>query len=812
MLCLPYVRFSKMLAICFFCFSIPISLIGQSTLKKINGKIVDHGNLPVSYAFVSLLSEKDSVQLKITNTDINGNYSFKDIEAKRFLIRVHCLGFKDHYLSIIDTMRNCNIVMLPDEKQLDEVVIDGATKFPIQFQPGKTIVNISENINAIGSDLVECLRKLPGIKIVGEDNILINGKDGVQVYIDGTMVNLKGSDLTSFLKGMPTADIEKLEIISNPSAKYDAEGKGIITIKTKKGTAKGLNGSVTLNINLGRFFPKYNESFSVNYRNKKVNIYGSYTYTFKTAETQTDYFRKQNNAQQFLTTYNQHYEDVTKSQGNNFRTGVDLFLSTKSTLGFLLNGNINAIQDNSQSNTAIYQHISTIDSILGSKNDKNNNNRLLGYNLNYKYIASPEKSLTLDANHTSYHYKSKSYQPNTYTDNGGQIINQKIYNNTSLTSIKINSIKLDYTQKLFNTIFDFGAKASDVRSGNNLDFYDVINNVLITDTGKTNHFNYTEKILAAYVNSSLNYKKWSGRIGLRVENTWGSSNLLSMDNKEIQSVNSSYFRIFPNGYVAYQWTPNHTIAFLYNKRIDRPAYQDLNPFVFIFDELSYSKGNPFLRPQISDNFKLSHIFKKTLTSSISFTNTTDYIFHYRDTLQGKTFGSSINIDRQKVFTVEVSVQHSFYKWWDLFSSLNVSRQAIAGKVGNTPIDMTNNSFNFSSTNTFSFLKSWSVELSGFVNSKYLDAPAIVNTQWAVDIGIQKKILKDAGSLRLSISDIFNSLNFSLSRDFGGLYYTNWNKWESQQLRFSFNYNFGNSNVKPFNEREKGSKDEEKRIK
>jgi iron complex outermembrane recepter protein len=813
MLKFPYKQFKRNFKISFLLFLFSISLFGQSNLKKINGKLVDTNKSPILFAYVSLLQVKDSLLLQTTLTDVNGNYEFKDLEGITYLIRFHCLGFKDGFLTLTDGLNSYDMVMQPDEIQLNEVVVSAnQLKSPIQIQPDRTVINVSESVNSTGTDLFDMLRKSPGIKIAGEDKILIEGKEGVRVYIDGIVVNLKGNDLTTLLKGIQTSNIEKMEIISNPSTKYDADGKGVIVIKTKKGGTKGFNSSVSLNANVGRYYPKCNGGFSLNFRNENVNLYGNYDYALNKYKNFTDYLRKQNNANEISTNYNQHYANDSKRHGNNFRTGIDLYLTNRSTIGFLINGNFNYVQNNSLSNTAIYQDISNINSTLTAKNNQITRISLFGYNLNYKYADSTEKSLTIDANHSIYNYKSNSYQPNTYTDNVGNLIDEKIYQNYSSTGIQINSIKADYTQKILKGVFDIGLKCSDVKSVNNLDAYNIVKSTFIADTGKTNDFSYSEKIIAAYATFSLNIEKWSGRIGLRVENSSNYATLLSIVNKEIQAVNSNYCSFFPNAFLSYQLTSIQTISLLYNKNIDRPAYKDLNPFVFVFDELSYSKGNPFLRPQLSDNFKLSHILKKKITSSFSFTNTRDFIFQYRDTTRGKTFVSSININHQRLYNLGISVQHSFVDWWDFYTSYNAFRQIVGGVVGNNTLDMAVNAFSFSSNNTFSFLKSWKIELSGFINSSYLDAPAIVNMQWSVDIGVQKKILKDAGTLKLAISDIFNSLDFSLSRDYGGLYYTNKNKWESQQIKFAFNYRFGNRNTNPIIERERGSKEEEKRIK
>jgi outer membrane receptor protein involved in Fe transport len=802
-----------MFKIIFLFFLIPVGLFGQSNLKKISGKIIDNDNSPVPFAYISLLQEKDSMLLETTLTDVNGNYELRILPDKKYLIRARCLGFKDYFLLLSDGIIDYNMVLIPSENQLKEVEISShQSKSPIQFQTDKTQINIAESANSSGTDIFELLRKSPGIKITGDDKILIEGKDGVRVYIDGTLVNLKGSDLSAFLKEIQTSNIEKLEIISNPSAKYDADGKGIIHIKTKKGTAKGLNSNVSLNASLGNYYPKYNAGISLNYRNKNVNIFGNCDYSFRTNKNSQDYLRKQNNADEILTTYNQIYSNDTKRQGSNFRTGIDIFLTTNSTLGFLFNGNINSMQNNSLSNTEIYQDVSSINSTLTAKNNQLVDNNLFGYNLNYKYAGPNQRSFTIDANHTDYNYKSNSNQPNYYTDNTGNLTDEKIYQNFASTSIQINSIKSDYTQKIFKGNLDLGVKASKVESDNNLDYFNVVNDTFIADTGKTNEFIYSEIILAAYTNYSLQLEKWSCRVGFRVEHTSNDATLSSMINEKLQAVNTNYNNFFPNALISYQFNPNNAISFLYNKNIDRPAYQELNPFVFVYDELSSSKGNPFLKPQIADNFKLSHIFKKKITSSVSFTNTKDYILLYRDTVMGKTFVSNININHQRIYNLGISVQQSFMHWWDFFASLNVFRQEIGGIVGKTILNMSSNSLTFSANNTFSFLKNWKIEFSGFVNPEYLDAPAIVNMQWSMDIGISRKMLNDAGSIRLTITDIFNSLDFSLSRDFGGLYYTNRNKWESQQLKLSFNYKFGNKNLKPVNEREKGSKEEEKRIK
>ncbi|KIO77858.1 hypothetical protein TH53_06895 [Pedobacter lusitanus] len=407
-----------------------------------------------------------------------------------------------------------------------------------------------------------------------------------------------------------------------------------------------------------------------------------------------------------------------------------------------MDGNLAKRNAISNSNTLISHTPGLTDSSLVASNNQNRTSNILSYNTNYRYADSTGKEFTINGNYLTFKLRDGSYQPNTYYNGNSQFLHSNIYANNAATDIGIISLKSDYQQKLWNGVFSAGAKWMRTQADNDFIFYNVINDNYIPDQGKTNRFLYKEYVTAAYIDYHIKNKKWELQTGLRAEQTIARGNLKSLSENQGEVVNNSYLNLFPNIIFTYYPNTNNTVTLLYNKRIDRPAYQDLNPFVYVQDEYSFLKGNPFLLPQVTETYKIAHIFKQMLTTSFSYSETKDYIVSYRDTIMGgRTYQTNINIDNQRNYNLSVFLQLSPKTWWDFNSSLNAFHQTVNGKAGNTRLNMSQNSWSFTGSNNFRLPDNWSAEISFYYNSKYLDAPAIVNSQWSTDLGIQKKNIK-----------------------------------------------------------------------
>lgn len=807
---------------CFFVLLLlMVGRLAAQTEKRIGGTINDAGShVPVAYASISLLTWGDSSNVKIAIADSLGRYELKGVMEGKYHLLTKCIGYKDQWDTITTPigMENAltkNILIVTSERQIKEVVVAGKV-LPVEVKTDRVVMNVAKSVTATGSSVYDLLLKSPGVREGTDESIVINGRKGLQVYQDGRQVTLTGKELTDLLKSTQSTDIATIEIITNPSAKYEAAGNaGIINIRTKKGTALGFNGNVNLTVAFGSYNPKYTGGLNLNYRSRKFNLYGNYNYFTGNTLRLIDFFRVQENVLKEATHFDQRYASVIHSDIHTFKAGADYYISDRSSLGFSVDGNIPATRSTANSITPIYKTRGNIDSTLYAGNREHKKSNLLNYSLNYRYADNEGRELNAAGSYISYDMRGDNYLPNTYRDISNNPLSTITFQSYDASKIDILAGKLDYQQQLLGGVFSAGAKVSSAKTDNSLAYFFANENKFTPDTNRTNQFVYKEKIIAAYINYNITLNKWDITAGLRGERTRAEGMLDLITGKQLRSIDTQYVNLFPNVAVAYHINDDHSLEVSYNKRVDRPAFQDLNPFELVLDELSYIKGNPFLRPQFSNTAKLSHVFRKVLTTSFSYTDLRDYIVRYRDTIQaGKTFETNINIAHQYTYNLSTTLQLSPFKWWSFYYTVGLFHQRVSGLAGTgrVPVEMSNNFWSISGSNTFNFAKSWNAEITGFYNSSFPDIPAIVSPQWQLDAGIQKRILKDAGMLKLSMSDIFNSYDFRMRRDFGGLSNTGRGKRETQQVKLSFTYRFGNSQVKGQPTGESGLKDEKKRIK
>jgi hypothetical protein len=794
--------------------AVPCNVKGQGVAGRIAGRIIDQEKHPVPFISVALLNEKDSTLVKAAVADEQGKYSFEGIPGGHYMIVSTGIGYRENVYKLpayngTESVQVPDISLLKSERMLKETVISGKKPL-VQMKADRTILNVAGSINATGSNALELMRKAPGVRVSGDESITVNGKNGLMIYLDGKPTNLSGKDLMDFLKSIPSTSIQSIEIISNPSAKYDAAGNsGIIDIKTKKNANLGLNVSATINANFGSYNPKYDGSLSLNYRGRKYNVYGDYNYFNNNNRTRFNFLKKQSDNGEPIT-LDQQFINYTHARGHNYKAGVDFFLSPKSTIGVIMNGNNNKGDVFGDSKADISDAGSHGQRLI-STNTQQQKNNWMNYNVNYHFTDTTGREFSMDGDYGTYTVRANSYQPNYYYQ-GGTETDRKIYNSYTSSDIEIASFKADYQQRLLGGNISVGAKFSSVKSDNGVSFFNVIDDVNQPDTGRTNQFVYREKIAAAYLMYNLKLKKWEMQAGVRGEHTAAEGTLTTLSKSLVQAVDTSYFNLFPSATVTYNFNDESSLGIAYSKRIDRPNYRSLNPFEFVLDELTYSKGNPFLRPQYTNTIKLSQNYRK-LNVSVSYSNNKDYMMSFIDTIDGrKSYETRINMYYQKLYDLNIFYQLPVAKWWDADFNLYYYYEDIKGLAGKNILHRTQNSYSLSTNHTFRLPHKWTMELSAFYNSRSLWGAFIVDPQWTVDAGVQKKILKDAGIIKLSVSDIFNSLQLSNVRDFGGYYIKSDRTWETTQLRLSFSYKFGNLKLQGPRNRDTGVEEEERRAK
>ena len=793
-----------------------ISLHGMA--QSISGSLLDEGNEKVPFATVLLFNASDSSMVKGQISDVDGNFSFPQIKEGNYFLESSFVGYEkltteNFYFDGKSDYNVPALTFISSPEQLVEVAVV-AQRDIIEVQPDKTVFNVEGSINAKGNTALELLRKSPGVIVDNNENLLIQGKSGVLVYIDGKRSPLGGEDLAAYLNNLQSDQIDAIEVITNPSAKYDAEGNaGIINIRLVKDKNLGSNGTANLGFRYG-LNPKYNGSLNLNHRTKKLNVFGSYS--LFTGENENTFFLTRN---QNGTFFDQTNRSISDDVNHGFRIGTDFFVNNKMTVGFLVSGNRSENENLSNSNTVISETTDfEVDSLLLASNDQLSTRDNTNYNLNFDWRIGEGKSLSVDLDHGHFENFSDSFQPNIYTLPDG---NTELANNTfsiiTPTEIDIYTAKIDFETKFLDGQLGAGLKTTNITTDNTFDYFDIDQNGNeIKDLNRSNNFVYMERVNAAYISWQKNLsEKVNFMGGLRAEHTHPDGELTSTQQNDDEKVVRNYLNFFPSAGLTYSLNQSNNVRLSYSRRIDRPNYQDLNPFEFRLDELSFQKGNPFLRPQYSNTVGFTHTYKGTLSTSLNYTSISDVstqITEADDANENASRLRFVNLARQTNLGLTVSYPFSIAKWWNVYATVTGYRLHNEANIEGDVIDLTITSMNGYAQNTFTLPKGFQVELSGWYN-----APAIwagnwtTDSQWDMSAGISKQLFKNQGNLKVSVSDIFLTNPWGGESNFGILQMTGSGRWESRQVRINFSYAFGNKQVKGARRRKTGMEEESNRV-
>lgn len=795
--------------------------VSATMAQQITGTVKDANGKPVGSANVALLKAPDSAIVKLAVSDQSGVYRFAGIKEGKYMTSITYVGYQTVYSAPFDVAGNGTLA-LPEVSltkltgNLKNVVVT-AKKPMIEVKADKTIVNVENSINAVGSDALELLRKSPGVLLDKDDVISLAGKNGVQVYIDGKPSPLTGADLAAYLKTLQSSQIEAIEIITNPSAKYEAAGNGgIINIRLKKNKAFGTNGTVTGGYNIG-IYPKYNGGFSLNHRDRKINVFGNYNYNNSHNESFMNLYRVQ-----LDTLFDQKSTMQFYNKSHNFKGGLDYFASKNSTIGIMVNGNISDNTFTNYSRTVISDNkTGVVDRILVADNSNISDRDNVNFNLNYRYADSLNRSLNIDADYGIYNIKSDQYQPNYYYDPTGTTIeSQYIYNMIAPSEIDIYSAKADYEQDFKKGRLGFGGKVSYVQTTNNFDRYNVFNSGKIMDSLRSNDFNYKENINALYVNYNRQFK---GGImiqaGLRMENTnaEGTSTGYTSSNGGYTTYDSTFNRnytdFFPSAAVTFNKNPKNQWTINYSRRIDRPAYQDLNPFEFKLDEYTFQKGNTLLRPQYTNSISVTNTFNYRFTTTLNYSHVNDVFSQLIDTTEkSKSFITKKNLAEQDIISLNISIPFQ-YKWYSVFANINSYYTHYKADFGEgRTVDLDAFAMNLYVQQSFKLGKTTTAEVNAFYTSPSIWQGTFESkAMGGIDAGIQQTMLKSKLTMKATVTDIFQTMRWGGTSNFAGQYIKTNGGWESRQLRVSMVYRFGNTQVKAARQRKTAADDESKRV-
>ena len=788
-----------------------ISSISQAQNFSVKGKILGKSNQPITSETIYLLSNETNSIVKTAVTDENGAFSLVDVAIDSYILTIASESYQVFRKSFTVTNSNVileNIQLTEKVTTLDEVVVK-AEKPMIQVLADKTVFNVNSSINATGTSVWELFRKAPGVIIDNNGGIILEGKTGVQIFIDGKATQLSGQELQAYLESLQSSSIDKLEIITQPSSKYDAAGNaGIINIVFKKDKNLGFNGTISNALTYGDY-ARNSASVSLNYRNKKSNLYGNISNGIGKSTGFLYLKRQQSN-----TEFDAKTESVYDPKSTNIRIGYDYFITKKSTLGVILNTNLNNKSSRNNSRTPIQAFTSTsIDSVLIAKNRSNGNSQNYLINTNYKYSDTFETSFNVDFDYGKFSREGFAFQPNFYYDAPeNTILSQVITRQETPITIDILSFQTDYEQKLWKGKLATGMKISYVTTNNTFNFFNQVSGNFIIDDTRSNQFEYRENINAGYINYNQKMEKWSFHLGLRLENTISKGDLTQNQNIENKSVKRNYTNWFPSGGLTYQVNAKNQMALNYSKRIQRPNYSSLNPFEYKIDELSYSRGNPFLQPQYTNTIKLSNTYNYKLNTAISYTYITDFFAQITEADgNDRNYLNPQNIANQETINLGISLPQKIYKWWNVYLSLNAYTSSYKSDNPNF-VEVKQETLSLYAQNSFNLPKDFTFEVSGWYSSPSVwGGTYVTKSLGSLNLALQKKILDNKLNAKLAFNDVLFTSPWKGTTRYGIVSINGTGGNDSRNVAFSLSYNFGNKEVKKSRNRNTSLDDEKDRV-
>lgn len=788
---------------------------------KISGLVLDDAKKPIDAATVILLTAKDSAVVSTQFANRDGSFTFKNLKDNTYILKVTCVGYKTYRSAnvIVSAQKHTilpAIVLASAGKTLNAVVVTGQKSY-VQQKIDRTVVNVGVLISNTGANTLEVLEKTPGVQVDADGNITFKGKSGVLILIDDKPTYLSAANLATYLRSLPASSLDQIELMDNPPAKYDAAGNaGVINIKIKKNTLRGFNAVLSADYAQG-FYSHTHESLNLNYRINKVNLFANLSYNqdrrFRRLEIDREYFDGSGETTSSL-------KDISyfrpKSYNTNIKAGMDYYLSPKTTWGIVFTGTIEKENDNSPVYSLLYGKNGELDSTVNTLNISHNTFNSKGVNLNYTHkFDSTGRTLTFDLDYIrDVSVGNQAFVNNTFLPNG-TLTNATTLDDNLPSTINIYSAKTDYTHPFKGKAkLEAGAKSSYVNTDNAANYFNLINGQNTIDYNNTNRFLYKENINAAYINFNKSFGRFSLQIGLRLENTNGYGHQLGNAQKRDSSFTNHYTDLFPTAYFSYNLdTAGHNVLVLsYGRRIGRPNYGSLNPFTFFVDKFTYFSGNPFLKPQFTDNYKLAYSFRSLFTIAVAYNRTADV---QNETIHksGDVFISTTgNIGVQKTLDFSVNTNFQPAKWWtvNLYAEVYDNTYQSAFYTGYLNISRT--TFSGNGSNQFAISKTWSAEVSGFYNTSGTYGQFVHIPTGMLNTAIQKKILNNKGSIKLNVRDILRSFSPSGTiTNIVGANATYHNFVDTRVATLTFTYSFGKSVASPQKRETGGAESEQGRA-
>jgi outer membrane receptor protein involved in Fe transport len=787
--------------------------IAQGSQARITGRVLDSVRAAVPFAVVKLLQSGDSLFIKGSIADEQGGFSVPDVPAGTYLLKVSALGYATVTGAPFEVAAGETKVLDPvalppaEARVLQEVVVTGRKPLVEQLTD-MTVVNVAGTIMAEGSNALEILRLAPGVVVDQNDRISMNGKPGVVIYVDGKPTQLPAQELGNLLKTIQADAIDKIEVITNPSARYDAQGNaGILNIRLKKDKSMGTNGNFNLRFQRD-IHSVWNSSVSLNHRAKSYHVYGSVGGSVGKYQTD-DRINRYVNGSAGEVRFDQNSRRIENWRSPNFRAGADVFLGRKSTLGFLTTGFYSNNEGSNFSRILFSNGGPGSDSSLLAFNALPENRRWNTYNLNYQYLDSTGIEINLNTDYSLFASTTENNLTNNFFNREEQAYRTNTNLFTTRNRIGIYTLKGDFIKTFPSKAkFETGFKTYFVDTDN--DFRGVSN--YDTYREQANRFNYNENVAAAYASYAFKLNKFGFQAGLRVENTRVKGISRDVSENRINNPDSSYTNLFPSAFFTYDLAPNHLLKLAYGRRINRPSFQDMNPFEYFVDQYTSERGNPYLKPQYVNNYEITYAYMEGATLTFSYAKTNDFFSLITHQTGSQVYLTTENIGSFGNMNINLNLPVPIAKWWFCYTWLGAFRNTFAGSLPEGPLDVTQWGFHGYMNHNFTINKTWGAEISGVY-----DAPTkkvIFNdaASGSLNVGVRMRLLNGKSYLKVGYNDLLKTQRWRSNVNFGNMRFDVLRTWESQQLTVNFSYRFGGADVKGARNRSFAGEDEQGRIK
>lgn len=777
-----------------------------------------NSNIPLDGATVSLYKTADSIPVQTAITDSKGAFSLAHLKPGAYRITVIMIGHSvykgDNFQLNVNTV--LPVIQLQQTALALQEVSISSQKALIEKKIDRTVINVDAMISSAGSTVYEVLEKSPGIRIDQSGGVSLKGK-GAAIFIDDKPAYLSGADLESYLKSLPSSTIDQIELMTNPPAKYDAAGNGgIINIRTKKSKLKGFNGGANLSYVQGKY-ARTNNSFNFNYRYHKMNFFGNVGYTVINNYSDLDINRHFENVNaEVVANFLQHSFSRTTGQSYTSKIGMDYYLSDKTTFGIGLTGLYRPSKQKMLVESVFTNAQHLMDSTVLADNREKNKFKNIGVNLNYRHLYDKNgRELTADIDYVNYNTQNDQLFDNNSYPKGVLPANNYLLTGSLPAQINIYSAKIDYSHPLKSGVkLETGLKTSYTQTDNIADYFYTVNQVTKPDYNKINHFLYKEHINAAYVNANKDFNQLTVQAGLRLENTVSDGHQLGNAQKTDSTFKRNYTGFFPTLFLQYKLDTAGTnlLSMDYGRRIERPYYQDLNPFLAPIDKFTYYTGNPFLKPSYTNSMEFSHTYKGKFTTSLSYGKSIDQVNETIEIVNGIYYSRPGNIGKATVKSLSFDGSFDLASWFNFHFYGQVTNIHTVSAFYTGQLDTKGTFFYLKPILQFKAGKDWTIQLDGYYQSKVTNAQFVAGEQKRINVAVAKKI-SPGTTVKLVVNDMFHSYvnsgvinNLALTRaDYH-------NVSDSRTAVLSLSYRFGKAISNLRKHEGSGAESEQKRVK